>query len=76
MVKVVGIGGGKSSVDDLLKSFVDDLSFTDDIVESSMAESFEHQAYDTLIYRDVDDSVDSKQVFRNFVSGKRSNRKW
>lgn len=68
MGKVIEVVGGKSIADDLL--------FADDVVESSMAESFEHQAYDTLIYREVDDSVDSKQVFRNFVSGKRSNRKW
>lgn len=76
MVKVVGIGGGKSSAEDLLKSIVGALSFPDDIVESSMSESFEHQAYDALIDREVDDLVDSKQVFRDFVSGKRPNRKW
>lgn len=68
MGKVIEVVGGKS--------LADDLSFTDDIVESSMSESFEHQAYDTLIYREVDDSVDQKKVFRDFVSGKRSNRKW
>lgn len=68
MGKVIAVVGGKSITDDLL--------FTDDVVEPSMAESFEHQAYDTLIYREVDDSVDPKKVFRDFVSGTRSNRKW
>lgn len=68
MGKVIEVVGGKSIADDLL--------FTDDVVEPSMSESFEHQAYDSLIYREVDDSVDSKQMFRDFVSGKRSNRRW
>lgn len=66
--KVIAVVGGKSLADDLL--------FPDDVVESSMSESFEHQAYDILIDREVDDSVDRKQVFRDFVSGKRSNRRW
>lgn len=68
MGKVIEVVGGNS--------FAEDLLFPDDVVESSMSESFEHQAYDALIYREVDDSVDSKQVFRDFVSGKRSNRRW
>lgn len=76
MAKIFVVGDG--GLNEVLKERSIDIGLEvyDDIVESSINESFEHHAYDTLIYREVDDSVDSKQVFRNFVSGKRSNRRW
>lgn len=30
----------------------------------------------SMLYTEPDKSVDSKQVFRDFVAGKRSNKKW
>lgn len=78
MAKVIGVGGG--GLDEALKArLVDgDVKVNNEgaVVESSINESFEHHAYDALVYAEVREEVDSSKVFRDLVSGKKSNRRW